>query len=1022
MAYRDLALTGTVSRDAGRHVGPGNDFWVSPTLSNDGNSSTYAYISSSLNAFQDYLKIDLGATYRVTLMKILVSNTPTLPNLFQWSTDGTSWTTLSYVETGGRQTSPNGATLTFAAPVDARYFAIRAQASGFHSSCYLPTVQLWGDDLPPPDVAADFSGTPRRGGAPLTVAFTDLSAGTPNTWLWTFGDGATSTLQNPTHEYAEEGAYTVSLVATRSSDSATDTETKVAYIEVVSPSAWDVYAAGAPNGAILATLSNASGRMIRFEEDGAGVGGFTINRHSTEATAAILAKGNLVKVRIPEVSSDYIGGFFLEEGDFDVLSSGEEGAEELRFSGRGVFSYLGRAIMWSSAFSTGLDIADTWTEIWKTSAISNPVGACLLDGDTDYLYVISATTRKIYKLRQSDRVVVASSPALWAGSTKYAAGLCADPSDATILWALEAPVHRGGAGNTKIRKIDVSGAISAWSVSATFDLGSAIQLTDLECSSTHLWTTRLDGTTSLYKRSKSDGSVVSSYTISYLGTTQTGATGSSINGTEVALWYLGKKRALIADLSDPTTILDSISTTGISAYGGAWTTEGGNDYFYPVSSASDVVWKYQITTATPRDPVDGIWRLDEATPGAILARLVAEWLHPDRPQQPIPLLAYVFDFLVDSDGNAWSSHPGTAEFTANIGDVGDATALRLIPYGLTLQMSPYLILEAYNEATFGTDRTSATFAAGKVRVEGGVNAAEGLRRRMDDRKVASHLLLGGDSGLFTTATEDDLGYVREGFLPTNLTDVGALAGTGDAELARQRRDADAQAVVIPWGSDETTGRYLPGPPGTAGHYWLGDTIRVDSGSGEFDLVEADRDIKAITLEELDNGAWNSVVDLASVFLPIYDPVPGKSSSSGSTLAGSNVSTVVASSVTVRDTLNNVLFSGSSIESDDWGVSAPGTGRVAVTIRRRPLGDLLDVEIDGATDGQIIAYDTTTETWILGDLPSASNANPQDDDTVADPGVSPDYSRADHRHVGATGSGLSPAQRAAVNRVANRLYR
>ena len=43
------------------------------------------------------------------------------------------------------------------------------------------------------------------------ISFTDLSLNMPNTWLWDFGDGTTSTQQNPTHTYQNQGVYTVSL-------------------------------------------------------------------------------------------------------------------------------------------------------------------------------------------------------------------------------------------------------------------------------------------------------------------------------------------------------------------------------------------------------------------------------------------------------------------------------------------------------------------------------------------------------------------------------------------------------------------------------------------------------------------------------------------------------------------------------------------------------------------------------------------------------------------------------------------
>jgi serine protease len=80
---------------------------------------------------------------------------------------------------------------------------------------------------------ANFSGTPTSGTAPLTVAFTDLSTNGPTSWAWTFGDGGTSTAQNPSHTYTSAGTYTVTLTATNSYGS--DGETKTGYISVSNP-------------------------------------------------------------------------------------------------------------------------------------------------------------------------------------------------------------------------------------------------------------------------------------------------------------------------------------------------------------------------------------------------------------------------------------------------------------------------------------------------------------------------------------------------------------------------------------------------------------------------------------------------------------------------------------------------------------------------------------------------------------------------------------------------------------------
>ena len=84
---------------------------------------------------------------------------------------------------------------------------------------------------PPARPTADFSGTPTSGTAPMSVAFSDLSSGRPNQWLWDFGDGQTSTQQNPIHIYTRSGTYTVSLTATNLSGS--NTLTRTGYISAV---------------------------------------------------------------------------------------------------------------------------------------------------------------------------------------------------------------------------------------------------------------------------------------------------------------------------------------------------------------------------------------------------------------------------------------------------------------------------------------------------------------------------------------------------------------------------------------------------------------------------------------------------------------------------------------------------------------------------------------------------------------------------------------------------------------------
>lgn len=75
----------------------------------------------------------------------------------------------------------------------------------------------------------EFSATPLTGTEPLLVAFTDLTPGSPSSWAWNFGDGGTSFLQNPTHNYASAGTYNPYLVAGNGSSGALQ---KMGYVVV----------------------------------------------------------------------------------------------------------------------------------------------------------------------------------------------------------------------------------------------------------------------------------------------------------------------------------------------------------------------------------------------------------------------------------------------------------------------------------------------------------------------------------------------------------------------------------------------------------------------------------------------------------------------------------------------------------------------------------------------------------------------------------------------------------------------
>lgn len=84
-------------------------------------------------------------------------------------------------------------------------------------------------------VVANFSASETSVNTGANISFTDLTTNNPSSWSWTFAGGtpSVSTSQNPTIQYNTAGTYTVTLEATNTCNS--DTETKTGHITVSNP-------------------------------------------------------------------------------------------------------------------------------------------------------------------------------------------------------------------------------------------------------------------------------------------------------------------------------------------------------------------------------------------------------------------------------------------------------------------------------------------------------------------------------------------------------------------------------------------------------------------------------------------------------------------------------------------------------------------------------------------------------------------------------------------------------------------
>ena len=77
---------------------------------------------------------------------------------------------------------------------------------------------------------ADFTADNTSGCTPLIVQFSDASTGSPTKWKWDFGNGAFSTVQNPSVIFVDPGTYNVKLIIQNVSGS--DSVIKAGFIKV----------------------------------------------------------------------------------------------------------------------------------------------------------------------------------------------------------------------------------------------------------------------------------------------------------------------------------------------------------------------------------------------------------------------------------------------------------------------------------------------------------------------------------------------------------------------------------------------------------------------------------------------------------------------------------------------------------------------------------------------------------------------------------------------------------------------
>ena len=135
-----------------------------------------------------------------------------------------------------------------------------------------------------------------------TINFTDLSSNGPSVWLWDFGDGNTSNVQNPTHTYFNSGSYTIKLTATNQYGS--DSLILINHLSIID---LNLQTAGATSCGSSSLTLNAL------------VSNGTVNWYADAATTNLLATGTSFVTPVLSSSTTYYAQSIY---DFPILNGG----------------------------------------------------------------------------------------------------------------------------------------------------------------------------------------------------------------------------------------------------------------------------------------------------------------------------------------------------------------------------------------------------------------------------------------------------------------------------------------------------------------------------------------------------------------------------------------------------------------------------------------------------------------------------------------------------------------------------
>jgi PKD repeat protein len=214
----------------------------------------------------------------------------------------------------------------------------------------------------------------------LAVSFTDTSTGQPTSWSWNFGDGGTSTAQNPSHTYTTAGTYTVSLQVTNSTG--TNTVTKSSLITVQSATGGGAITfGGATTGQSAATTSVTLTKPAQSAAGDVLVANFTTD--NTPTIAAVPAGWTALLATPPKPGAASLFAYY------HVVTSADASTANWTWTlsaaqkwGGGIARYVGvdQTHPIDTTVSTAIDSTGTASTITVPSVTTQTNGAMIIGG------------------------------------------------------------------------------------------------------------------------------------------------------------------------------------------------------------------------------------------------------------------------------------------------------------------------------------------------------------------------------------------------------------------------------------------------------------------------------------------------------------------------------------------------------------------------------------------------------------------------------------------------------------------